>query len=629
MSELTTAPLCHPRWLTLLRLLLLLGTMAACLSMTISTACADEEQAHFQTFPVELLTHPYISDMATSSDGSVWFIESAEYYEPYEESRARIERLNSTGSLLGEFSIPTGRQPDVPEQSFPTTLAAGAGGEMWFTDNGTDSTGHHLIGRISPAGRVVEYPTPSSSSASHLYNLALDAHENIWFTDSGSGTVGIMTPTGAILDEFSAPHEAPTAIARSINGEMWFIDGDYVDKVDAAGNVTNYPIPPNKTFPVYTSYLPRGIAAGPDGDMWLVTSGFYEGVVPVGSVIVRVDPSGGTTEYPERFTFAGLHDIAAGPDGDMWFGGVAHAGLGRIDMRGNVTEFAPPIGEVNATNLAVDASGDIWMVPGYNADEPAAHIWRFTTPLMPLNESPPILMGSVTVSATLTSTTGLWLHKPATISYQWQTCGSAGNVCVNIAGNTAATHVVDPDDIGHTLRAIVTVSGPGGSASSTSDPSSVVAAPPSPPIFFAPTPPVAQVPTPLLSLTSVTGAWRFNWSHRYTVVRSLAIRGVPTGATVQVGCRGTGCPFAQRQLGPTQMTSCRPEECHQRGGAGAINLAPWFGGRHLGPRSQIAVGVYRSGYVRRVFRFTMRKRRSPLVQFGCSSPLLQNVGNAC
>ena len=629
-----STPCRQSRWTPFLQRLLLLTAVIACLvASSVGTACADEEQATFQRFPVELLvSEPRIADIAAGNDGSVWLIEASENGSLLDDTRSRIERIGPSGSLLGEFSIPTGHRPGVPEVSFPTALAAGIGEEMWFTDAGRDSNGRSLVGRIFPTGRVLESPIPNSTTTPD--GLALDPNGNVWFTDPGSGTIGIMNPAGTMVNEFPVLHQRPTAIARSVAGEMWFIDGDYVGKADEAGNVTEYPIPTNKTFPFNTTYYPRGIAAGPDGDMWLITSGYYEGYVPVGSVIVRVSPSGETTaEYPEHFNFAGFHDITAGPDGDMWFGGVPHAGLGRIDMEGHVTEFAPPAGEVDAVGVAAAPNGDIWMAPAYSEDELGTghgfFVWRFITPLMPVNESPPMLTGAASLGATLTSTAGLWLHKPATVGYQWQTCDRTGDSCQNIAGATDATRVVSNDDIGHTLRTAVTVSGPGGSASSTSLPSGMVLAPSSPETSAMPTPAMTLAPPALLSLASVTAAWRFDGSHRYTVVRSLVIRGLPTGSVIQVGCLGTGCSFARKQFDPSLVIPCRVGLCRHPSELSAVNLVPWFAGRHLGPRAQIAVGVYKPGYVKRVFHFTMRKRHSPLVQFSCASPLLIGLAGTC
>ena len=63
----------------------------------------------------------------------------------------------------------------------------------------------------------------------------------------------------------------------------------------------------------------------------------------------------------------------------------------------------------------------------------------------------PVVSGAVTLGATLTSTNGTWLNSAgATYTYQWQRDNA------NIAGQTAATHIiVSADQGGHELSCVV------------------------------------------------------------------------------------------------------------------------------------------------------------------------------
>jgi streptogramin lyase len=102
-----------------------------------------------------------------------------------------------------------------------------------------------------------------------------------------------------------------------------------IDRVDAAFNITRYPIPNN-----------------------------YWPVVPSGSTNVNIDAI-----YPAGLT--------VGPDGAIWF--IINAGIegeygisgaiGRITMQGEVTEFPLPYGmNTNDTNWIVfDAAGNLWL----------------------------------------------------------------------------------------------------------------------------------------------------------------------------------------------------------------------------------------------------------------------------
>ncbi len=70
---------------------------------------------------------------------------------------------------------------------------------------------------------------------------------------------------------------------------------------------------------------------------------------------------------------------------------------------------------------------------------------------------------------------GSWLNAPYEYDTQWQRCDASGNNCTNISGATSTDYVIqDPDDVGSTLRIVVTASNPGGSATATSPPTDVV-----------------------------------------------------------------------------------------------------------------------------------------------------------
>jgi hypothetical protein len=60
--------------------------------------------------------------------------------------------------------------------------------------------------------------------------------------------------------------------------------------------------------------------------------------------------------------------------------------------------------------------------------------------------------------------------------YQWRRCDASGGACADIGGATASSYAVVSGDVGSTLRAVVTASNGGGSASETSAQTAVVVA---------------------------------------------------------------------------------------------------------------------------------------------------------
>ena len=70
----------------------------------------------------------------------------------------------------------------------------------------------------------------------------------------------------------------------------------------------------------------------------------------------------------------------------------------------------------------------------------------------PRNVTLPEVAGDPIVGATLTVTSGMWDGSGLTLTYQWQRCSGSGDACVDLAGDTAATHAAVADDAGHRLR---------------------------------------------------------------------------------------------------------------------------------------------------------------------------------
>ncbi len=81
------------------------------------------------------------------------------------------------GSIT-EFPIPTAN-------SQPAGIAAGPGGNLWFTEEAGK------IGRISPSGTITEFPVPTPNS--QLQEIAAGPGGNLWFTEFGGNQIGRIT----------------------------------------------------------------------------------------------------------------------------------------------------------------------------------------------------------------------------------------------------------------------------------------------------------------------------------------------------------------------------------------------------------------------------------------------------
>ena len=125
------------------------------------------------------------------------------------------------------------------------------------------------------------------------------------------------------------------------------------------------------------------------------------------------------------------------------------------------------------------------------------------TPSVPTLKSAPTISGSAQQGQTLTAAAGTWSGStPMTYSYQWQRCNSSGGSCTSVAGS-AASYALGAGDVGSTMRVSVTATNSIGSATASSAPTSVVAAPPAVP---------SPIAAPMYSKTFddaliVSGAW--------------------------------------------------------------------------------------------------------------------------
>lgn len=90
-----------------------------------------------------------------------------------------------------------------------------------------------------------------------------------------------------------------------------------------------------------------GIAAGPDGKLWVPTSS---------GIVTMTPPSGDMTLHP---TPDGVPDIIAGPDGRMWHTVYLKSRIGAMTTAGVDTEY-PLAAGISVSKLAAGADGAIW-----------------------------------------------------------------------------------------------------------------------------------------------------------------------------------------------------------------------------------------------------------------------------
>ncbi len=241
-----------------------------------------------------------------------------------------------------------------------------------------------------------------------------------------------------------------------------------------------------------------------------------------------------------------------GPAGQEKFVAVSQLGNGPRVMTSQVEialSCSNIAGETNSTYILAPADYEAYIkveVTAANGISPDGVASSPTSTEVagqaPGNAVAPTLSGTAQVGQTLTADSGTWTGYPIpTLSLQWMLCDSGGGNCQNIVGATSSAYTVTPTDQEGTIRVAVSATNPVGSASASSDPTSMVEATPIPP----PLPPTPG-PTP-----EPSNAFSVRSSRVSGVVITTVVRVPGPGRTAQVG-RARG---AKRAACSTSQTS--------------------------------------------------------------------------
>jgi hypothetical protein len=98
-----------------------------------------------------------------------------------------------------------------------------------------------------------------------------------------------------------------------------------------------------------------------------------------------------------------------------------------------------------------------------------------TSKAAPSNTSPPTISGTAQEGKTLKADPGKWSGStPIDYSYQWRRCSSSGGNCSNISKATDNIYTLTSDDVGHTLRVLVTAVNSDGAGTAQSKATDVI-----------------------------------------------------------------------------------------------------------------------------------------------------------
>ena len=93
----------------------------------------------------------------------------------------------------------------------------------------------------------------------------------------------------------------------------------------------------------------------------------------------------------------------------------------------------------------------------------------------PTETAQPTLEGTFRRGSTISTSNGSWSNSPTSFSYRWQRCDAAGAACATVAGESSRTYRLRADDVGRTVRAIVTARNADGTGQANTKTSPVIA----------------------------------------------------------------------------------------------------------------------------------------------------------
>jgi streptogramin lyase len=409
--------------------------------------------------------------IAAGADGNMWFTEAG-----FESTKPAIARITPSGAVM-EF------RSGLLEFSGPQGITAGPDGNLWFAD------GNGAIGRVTPSGAINEY-TAGITFLSDPAEITAGAEGNLWFTEKIAGKIGRITPAG-VVKEFALPpewqNEEPYGIALGPEGNLWFAEiGHFssVEKKQVGGGIGR--ITPSGTVKEFSAGIPEGsrpleIAQGADGNMWFVL-GTGAGGKGTGSV-GKITPAGGVTLYKTGLTAnAEPAAIASGTDGNVWFTEDNLPTIGRISTSGTITEFSEGVSKSSARSIAAGPDGNLWFGQLEAAGESPAEVGSIVSGAGAALLAAPVVSGGAVAGTPQQCTSAQWSTwsgmQPSTSlfaldGYTFMIDGAP------VGGGQSYTPPAS--DIGHSLSCseTVTYAPQGVTASATSTPVTVLA--PTPP----------------------------------------------------------------------------------------------------------------------------------------------------
>jgi streptogramin lyase len=259
-----------------------------------------------------------------------------------------IQVTNGTTTVSRTFSV-------SPETSSTFALA----GLPLGTDTFQASASTASCGDAGAAPAVfTSSPVTVSVAAGVTPSLTLTMQP---VTDGGAASVGVNfpAPTSGVITEFPLPAGfQATGIAAGPDGNLWVTSvnapANLVARVTTAGVAT--------VFPAGFGGNQGPITTGSDGNLWFTESSTVLTTPPQLSQLSRITPEGtGFVGFPYGTNASNVDGLTVGPDGSLWVVDTGQNAILHVSISGELLgQFAVPTAGALAANIALGSDGNLW-----------------------------------------------------------------------------------------------------------------------------------------------------------------------------------------------------------------------------------------------------------------------------
>jgi virginiamycin B lyase len=282
-----------------------------------------------RTRSFQYLTPPHghhgIMGVQAAHDNTIWFAEQFANY------------IGHYFPVTGRYKIYPLPRLTIPDPSHagrtialtiaPNELALDAHNNVWFTELNADR-----LGKLDPRSEHMwHYPLSSKTSVQTLlpYGVTVDPQGKVWFTEAGSNRLGRLDPATGALHLFTVPqsHTLLMEIASDAHGIIWvtsFTPGLLLRFTPGSGTFTNYTTPFTKGSESSALY---GLLVTSAGDVWVT--------ILAENVIARLDVAANRFIYYRIPTRGSLPlGLVMDANHNFWFTCVDNIGLLQLEKNG-------------------------------------------------------------------------------------------------------------------------------------------------------------------------------------------------------------------------------------------------------------------------------------------------------